>query len=192
MASPSLPTCRQQARRQLTWQGSQGSQCQRGTSLLPAGGHLHATLRTLSQGPTGVGGSTRQLLGWSGISVCGRTGASVASITERDSSRHIIRSCSVSFSGEDRVPVVPSAPSPFLASSFAPLLAHMPMWPSTRQLWPPSCIVRTGRGSGKTWVCTGERRGTHLSRGRRAELQPTCSSETLTFLCHQTTDDGWR
>ena len=25
-----------------------------------------------------------------------------------------------------------------------------------------------------------------------AELQPTCSSETLTFLCHQTTDDGWR
>ena len=57
-----------------------------------------------------------------------RTGASVASITERDSSRHSIRSCSVSWSGEDRVPVVPSAPSPSFASSFAPFLAHMPMW----------------------------------------------------------------
>ena len=36
-------------------------------------------------------------------------------------------------------------------------------------------------------------RCTHLLVARRAaELPPTCSSETLTFLCHRTTDDGWR
>ena len=34
-----------------------------------------------------------------------------------------------------------------------PVLSHLPVWPSTRRLWPPPRSVREGRGLGYPWVC---------------------------------------
>ena len=43
------------------------------------------------------------------------------------------------------LPAPPVAPPP-------PVLSHLPVWPSTRRLWPPPRSVPEGRGLGCPWV----------------------------------------
>ena len=44
--------------------------------------------------------------------------------------------------------------------------AFLPVWPSTRRLWPPPCSLRSGWGLGKEGVRSGDGDCSHLSRSR--------------------------
>ena len=46
--------------------------------------------------------------------------------------------------------------------------ARLPVWPTTRLLWPPPCSLRQVWSSGNAWVCRGECCCPRVSRGRSA------------------------
>ena len=73
--------------------------------------------------------------------------------------------------------VVETSPTPF-----ASIVAHMPVWPPNRQVWPPPSIVRTSRGVGAKGVRTGKRDSQSLQGSLEAESQPTSWSVIWTLL----------
>ena len=75
--------------------------------------------------------------------------------------------CDAKLPGDDH-PIAP-VPGSLQTSSTTPFHGPcMPMWPSPRRLWPPSCSMCSCWGVGSTRVCFGECGGTNLPRGWRA------------------------
>ena len=73
----------------------------------------------------------------------------------------------------------------FAPDSLRPLLfSHLPVWPSTRHLWPSPCSVLEGGGPWKSWIRVGEcgspgLSGRRSSRGHKLVLEGSrCTSPT--------------
>ena len=70
------------------------------------------------------------------------------------------------------------------AALFTPapsVFVRLPVWPSTRRLWPPAVRVRGFRGVGSKWFRSGECGGSRVQR--RGVAGSLSTSESVTWTC---------